>query len=50
MGQVGNGEKPQVGEALPGKDRISRNRFEAAGAPRDLVDRWFKEARAAWYG
>ncbi|MGZ3653531.1 MAG: hypothetical protein ACXWR1_09270 [Bdellovibrionota bacterium] len=31
------------------KGYIARNRFEAAGAPRDLVDRWFKEARAAWY-
>ncbi|MGZ3728812.1 MAG: hypothetical protein ACXVCG_06280 [Bdellovibrionota bacterium] len=32
------------------KGYIARNRFESAGAPRDLVDRWFKEARAAWYG
>ncbi|MGZ3704581.1 MAG: hypothetical protein ACXWP1_01050 [Bdellovibrionota bacterium] len=31
------------------KGYISRNRFEAAGAPRDLVDKWCKEARAAWY-
>ncbi|MGZ3655022.1 MAG: hypothetical protein ACXWR1_13135 [Bdellovibrionota bacterium] len=31
------------------KSYMARNRFEAAGAPRDLVDRWFKEARAAWY-
>ncbi|MGZ3732012.1 MAG: hypothetical protein ACXVCG_22510 [Bdellovibrionota bacterium] len=31
------------------KGYIARNRFEAAGAPRDLVDRWFKEARVAWF-
>jgi len=31
------------------KGYIARNRFEAAGAPRDLVDKWLKEARSAWY-
>ncbi|MGZ3670485.1 MAG: hypothetical protein ACXWR4_11230 [Bdellovibrionota bacterium] len=31
------------------KGYIGRNRFEAAGVPRDVIDRWFKEARAAWY-
>ena len=31
------------------KGYLGRNRFEAAGAPRDVVDRWFKEARSAWY-
>lgn len=30
------------------KHYVAKNRFEAAGAPRDLLDRWFREARAAW--